>query len=112
MTTSSTIDMQPNHASPVIESFSNIYFIGIGGIGMSNLVRYFLAQRKNVGGYDRTSTQLSKLLEDEGAIIHYQDNVDSIPPQFLNSHTTLIVYTPAVPTTHTEFVYFQQRVSP
>ncbi|NLC50374.1 MAG: UDP-N-acetylmuramate--L-alanine ligase [Bacteroidales bacterium] len=101
--------MQPNHASPVIESFINIYFIGIGGIGMSNLVRYFLAQRKTVGGYDRTSTQLSRLLEEEGAIIHYQDNVESIPPQFLNSHTTLIVYTPAVPTTHTEFVYFQQK---
>ena len=109
MTTSNTIDMQPNHASPVIESFINIYFIGIGGIGMSNLVRYFLAQRKTVGGYDRTSTQLSRLLEEEGAIIHYQDNVESIPPQFLNSHTTLIVYTPAVPTTHTEFVYFQQK---
>lgn len=109
MTTSNTIDMQPNHASPVIESFINIYFIGIGGIGMSNLVRYFLAQRKTVGGYDRTSTQLSRLLEEEGAIIHYQDNVESIPSQFLNSHTTLIVYTPAVPTTHTEFVYFQQK---
>ena len=109
MTTSNTIDMQSNHASPVIDSFTNIYFIGIGGIGMSNLARYFLAQKKTVGGYDRTSTILSRLLEEEGAIIHYEDNVETIPQDFLNSQTTLIVYTPAVPATHSELVYFQQK---
>lgn len=109
MTTSNTIDVQPSNVSPQIESFKNIYFIGIGGIGMSNLARYFLAQRKTVGGYDRTPTKLCKLLQEEGAIIHYEDNVQSIPTQFMNSLTTLIVYTPAVPTTHTELVYFQQK---
>lgn len=109
MTSSSIIDMQTNQVSPVIDSFTNIYFIGIGGIGMSNLARYFLAQKKTVGGYDRTSTQLSRLLEEEGAIIHYEDNVETIPPQFLNIQSTLVIYTPAVPTTHTEFVYFQQK---
>lgn len=109
MTTSNTIDMQPTNASPVIDNFTNIYFIGIGGIGMSNLARYFLAQRKTVGGYDRTPTKLCELLEEEGAIIHYEDNVQSIPPQFMNTLTTLVVYTPAVPATHTELVYFKQK---
>lgn len=109
MTTSNTQDMQLNQALPVIDSFTNIYFIGIGGIGMSNLARYFLSKKKTVGGYDRVSTKLSQLLEEEGAIIHYEDNVEHIPPQFLNTLTTLVVYTPAVPTTHTEFVYFQQQ---
>ena len=109
MKTSNTIDIQSNVSSPVIDSFTNIYFIGIGGIGMSNLARYFLAQNKNVGGYDRISTKLSNHLEEEGAIIHYEDNVKTIPPQFLNTQTTLVIYTPAVPATHTEFVYFQQN---
>lgn len=95
--------------TPMIESFTNIYFIGIGGIGMSNLARYFLANRKTVGGYDRIHTKLSKHLEEEGAIIHYEDNVQHIPPQFLNTLATLVVYTPAIPSTNTEFVYFQQK---
>ncbi|MDD3356181.1 MAG: Mur ligase family protein, partial [Dysgonamonadaceae bacterium] len=76
---------------------------------MSNLARYFLAKKKIVGGYDRTSTKLSKDLEEEGAIIHYEDNVQRISPQFLNILTTLVVYTPAVPTTNSEFVYFNQK---
>ncbi len=109
MTTSHTQNLQPNEALPIIDNFKNIYFIGVGGIGMSNLARYFLAQGKTVGGYDRVSTTLTRKLEEEGAIIHYQDNVETIPPTFLNTHTTLVVYTPAVPATHTEFVYFQQK---
>lgn len=109
MTTSNTLASQSNHALPVIDSFAHIYFIGIGGIGMSNLARYFLAKKKIVGGYDRTSTKLSKDLEEEGAIIHYEDNVQRISPQFLNILTTLVVYTPAVPTTNSEFVYFNQK---
>ena len=76
---------------------------------MSNLARTFLANRKTVGGYDRISTKLSRLLEKEGAIIHYEDNVENIPPQFLNTSSTLIIYTPAVPAAHSELVHFQQK---
>ena len=109
MSASNLIDKQSNHSSVVIDSFSSFYFIGIGGIGMSNLARYFLSKNKNVGGYDRVSTHLTKLLEQEGAVIHYEDDVQCIPPQFTNPTSTLVVYTPAVPTTHTEFVYFKQN---
>ena len=109
MAIASAVNKQPNHIATVIDNFANIYFIGIGGIGMSNLARYFLSKSKNVGGYDRVSTHLTKLLEKEGAAIHYNDDVKTIPTQFLNNNTTLIVYTPAVPSTHTELVYFKQN---
>ncbi len=109
MATSNTIDKQSSHNSAVTDSFTNIYFIGIGGIGMSNLVRFFLSKKKNVAGYDRVSTSLSKLLEEEGALIHYDDDVRNIPLEFMDASTTLVVYTPAVPSTHTEFVYFKQN---
>ena len=107
MTTSNTIDKQNNITLAVIDSFTNIYFIGIGGIGMSNLARFFLSKKKNVAGYDRVSTSLSQLLEQEGAVIHYKDGVQNIPSEFMDASTTLVVYTPAVPSTHTEFVYFR-----
>lgn len=108
MAIASAVNKQPNNTATVIDNFANIYFIGIGGIGMSNLARYFLSKNKNVGGYDRVSTDLTKLLEQEGAAIHYEDDVKTIPTHFLNNQTTLIVYTPAVPLSHSEFVYFKQ----
>ena len=109
MITADTKKTDSTSASPMIDNFTHIYFIGIGGIGMSNLARYCLANKKIVGGYDRTSTTLSRELEIEGALIHYEDNVQTIPSQFLNPLTSLIVYTPAVPDTQTEFVYFKQN---
>ncbi|NLZ95159.1 MAG: UDP-N-acetylmuramate--L-alanine ligase [Bacteroidales bacterium] len=109
MTASNSIDLQPNHTAAVIDNFTNIYFIGIGGIGMSNLARFFLSRMKSVAGYDRVFTNLTSTLEQEGAIIHYKDDVYGIPPQFTNAQTTLVVYTPAVPSTHTEFVYFKDN---
>ena len=109
MATSNTTDIQPSLTRAVIDSFTNIYFIGIGGIGMSNLARFFLSKNKIVAGYDRVSTQLTQLLEDEGAAIHYKDDVKSIPKQFTNAQTTLVVYTPAVPSTHTELIYFEDN---
>lgn len=84
----------------------NIYFIGIGGIGMSNLARYFLSKNKRVGGYDRTETELTRSLVDEGALIHYEDDVNMIPQEFMIKGETLVVYTPAIPKTHTEYNYF------
>lgn len=86
-----------------------VYFIGAGGIGMSALVRYFLAKGKRVAGYDRTPSALTEQLNEEGASIHYEDNVAAIPAGFSDAETTLVVYTPAIPETLSELVYFRER---
>lgn len=83
-----------------------LYFIGIGGIGMSALVRYFLHKGDSVAGYDLTPSPLTRALEEEGASIHYQDAVELIPAPF-RSADTLVVYTPAVPQDHQELTYFR-----
>lgn len=90
-------------------NFKYIYFIGIGGIGMSNLARYFISKGLSVAGYDRISTPLTVALEAEGASIHYQDDVQSIPAPFLQKESTLVVYTPAVPSSHSELNYFKSN---
>ena len=86
-----------------------IYFIGIGGIGMSNLARYFLSKGKRVGGYDRAQTKLTELLRQEGAFVHYEDNPADIPGDFTDKEQTLVVYTPAVPASHRELAYFREQ---
>ena len=86
-----------------------VYFIGAGGIGMSALVRYFLSKGKKVGGYDRTPSELTEKLIKEGALIHYEDNICSIPADFKAKESTLIVYTPAIPASHTEFTWFRDN---
>ena len=87
-----------------------IYFLGIGGIGMSALARYFRYLGKDVAGYDRTSTELTKQLEAEGMSIHYNDDVKQIPIEFRkNPNDTLVVYTPAVPEDHSELKYFKNK---
>lgn len=86
--------------------FENIYFLGIGGIGMSALARYFLHEGKRVAGYDRTPSHLTRELEAEGAAIHYEDDPERIPAAFRNPATTMVVYTPAVPQDHGEYRYF------
>lgn len=86
-----------------------VYFVGAGGIGMSALVRYFLSKGKAIGGYDRTASALTEKLRQEGADIHYEDNVALIPEVFLNPETTLIVYTPAIPAEHKELTYFREH---
>ena len=90
-------------------NYNNIYFIGAGGIGMSALVRYFLHRGCNVGGYDKTPTPLTQCLIDEGAQIHFDDDVSLVPECFLDPRDTLVVYTPAIPAEHTEFTYFRQH---
>ncbi len=87
----------------------NIYFLGIGGIGMSALARYFKAKGFEVAGYDRTSSELTRELEKEGLPIHYEDSVDLIPSSFRDSSATLVVYTPAVPVSMGEFVWFKEN---
>ena len=95
--------------SETIDIYNACYFIGIGGIGMSNLARYFLSKGKKVGGYDRTETTLTKALEKEGSFIHYSDNLAEVPKEFKEKQSTLIIYTPAVPETHRELIFFKQQ---
>lgn len=86
-----------------------IYFVGAGGIGMSALIRYFLSKGKKVAGYDRTSSELTEKLNEEGAAIHYTDDITLIPDYCRNPEETLVVYTPAVPDTHTELCWFRDH---
>lgn len=87
----------------------SLYFLGIGGIGMSALARYFLHEGCRVAGYDRTRTALTDALEAEGAAVHYEDDVRLIPQEFLDPARTIVVYTPAVPHDQSEFVYFREH---
>ncbi|MCX6208429.1 MAG: UDP-N-acetylmuramate--L-alanine ligase [Bacteroidetes bacterium] len=80
---------------------SNIYFIGIGGIGMSAIARYYNVQGVKVSGYDKTETTLTKQLQQEGIEIHFEDNIDLMPKQ-----VDFVIYTPAIPKDHTELNYY------
>lgn len=86
--------------------YSNIYFIGIGGIGMSAIARYFHAKGFKVSGYDKTPSPLTAALESEGIEVHYEDNTDYVPK---NVESTLVVYTPAIPKDMGELVYVQEN---
>jgi UDP-N-acetylmuramate--alanine ligase len=87
-----------------------IYFLGIGGIGMSALARWFMHLGKAVYGYDKTPTPLTQKLEEEGAVIHFEDNISSIPAAVLeSSENTLIVLTPAIPKNHKEYNYLKEN---
>lgn len=85
---------------------SNVYFVGIGGIGMSALARYFKASGKNVSGYDKTPSVITATLENLDISVHFEDNVKHIATKFLNPDNTLVVYTPAIPKSHSELNYF------
>lgn len=84
-----------------------VYFVGIGGIGMSAIARYFLHQGLIVGGYDRTPSELTRKLEEEGAQIHYEENLDLIPDACKDVQDTLVIYTPAIPAEHKEMKFFR-----
>ncbi|MBR1961382.1 MAG: UDP-N-acetylmuramate--L-alanine ligase [Alistipes sp.] len=86
-----------------------VYFLGIGGIGMSALARYFLHEGWQVAGYDRTATELTRRLEAEGAAIHYEDDITLIPEPFLDAERTVVIYTPAIPADHSEQAMFRER---
>ncbi|MES1227002.1 MAG: Mur ligase domain-containing protein, partial [Bacteroidota bacterium] len=81
-----------------------VYFIGIGGIGMSAIARYFHSKGANVSGYDKTESSLTRELVQEGIQIHYEENVDMLPKD-----VQLVIYTPAVPKDHKELVYYQEH---
>ena len=91
-----------------LNQIHNVYFIGIGGIGMSALARYFQYIGKKVVGYDKTPTQLTDELQDIGLEIHFEDNINLIPTDFYVENT-LVIVTPAVPVSHSEWNYFIER---
>jgi UDP-N-acetylmuramate--alanine ligase len=91
-----------------LNQIHNVYFIGIGGIGMSALARYFQNIGKNVSGYDKTPTALTDALIAGGMKIHFEDNIDLIPKDFYVENT-LVIITPAVPKSHSEWNYFLER---
>ena len=90
-------------------NYENIYFLGIGGIGMSALARYFLHEGYRVAGYDLTATPLTRALESEGAEVHYEDDVELIPEVMHVPESTLVVLTPAIPADHKEWAWFRQQ---
>ncbi|MDY3247868.1 MAG: UDP-N-acetylmuramate--L-alanine ligase [Prevotella sp.] len=90
-----------------IKDIKAVYFVGIGGIGMSAIARYFLHKGVVVGGYDRTPSELTRQLEKEGAAIHYEESVALVPDACKNPASCLVVYTPAIPAEHAELVYFR-----
>jgi len=91
-----------------LNQIHNVYFIGIGGIGMSALARYFKNIGKQVSGYDKTPTALTRELIESGISIHFEDSIDLIPKDYFVENT-LVIITPAVPKTHSEWNYFMER---
>jgi len=92
-----------------MNEFIRYYFLGIGGIGMSAIARYFNVRGFQVAGYDRTETKLTADLQSEGIFITFEDAESNIPDQFLNQGNTLVVVTPAIPADHPQLVYFQNN---
>lgn len=90
-----------------MQKITSVYFVGAGGIGMSALARYFRAKGKQVAGYDKTPSDLTAALIEEGIRIHYTDDITLIPADCKQIDSTLVIYTPAIPETHTELNYFK-----
>ncbi|WP_321333778.1 UDP-N-acetylmuramate--L-alanine ligase [uncultured Bacteroides sp.] len=90
-----------------IETIKSVYFVGAGGIGMSALIRYFLSKGLFVAGYDRTPSKLTEQLIEEGAQIHYEENVALIPEKCMDKTSTLVVLTPAISPEHAELTFFR-----
>ena len=89
-----------------LENIHNVYFIGIGGIGMSAIANYFKSNGKNVAGYDKVASKITNSLQNSGIVIHFEDSIHLIPSGFKQKKETLIVYTPAVSKNHSELNYF------
>lgn len=90
-----------------LKDINAVYFVGAGGIGMSAIARYFMRKGIVVGGYDKTPSELTANLEKEGMLLHYEEDVDSIPQVCRNPKSCLVVYTPAVPAEHAELAFFR-----
>lgn len=100
--------MDSNTHTYNLNNAKRVYFVGIGGIGMSALARYFVQAGLSVAGYDRTPSDITRALEQLGVAIHYDDNTALIPAEYLSPDGTLVVYTPAIPANHSELNLFRQ----
>ena len=98
-------DPQP----PNLGGLRAVYFVGAGGIGMSAIARYFIKKGLVVAGYDKTPSDLTRRLEKEGMLIHYEENVDEIPHACKKKESCLVIYTPAIPESHQELRYFREN---
>ena len=92
-----------------IKDIKAVYFVGAGGIGMSAIARYFLKKGLVVAGYDKTPSDLTRQLEKEGMLIHYEENVDEIPHVCKQKEGCLVIYTPAIPADHQELMFFRDN---
>ncbi len=93
-----------------LKDIKNVYFLGIGGIGMSAIARWFIENKFQLAGYDKTPTPLTDALVLEGATIHFQDDITLIPSHFLyNKNETLVIYTPAIPKDNIQFNYLKDN---
>lgn len=92
-----------------IKEIKSVYFLGAGGIGMSAIARYFLHKGLVVAGYDKTPSALTHRLEQEGMLLHYDENIDEIPHACRNPQVCMVVYTPAIPKSHVELQYFKSN---
>lgn len=92
-----------------LKDIKSVYFVGAGGIGMSAIARYFIGRGMVVAGYDRAESELTRRLEKEGMLIHYEENADAIPQACRDPKTCLVVYTPAIPESHSEMKYFREH---
>ena len=92
-----------------INNIKSVYFVGAGGIGMSAIARYFLKKGLIVGGYDKSPSDLTRQLEKEGMLIHYEEDINQIPQACKNQQECLVIYTPAIPAEHKELCYFQEN---
>ena len=90
-----------------IKDIKAVYFVGAGGIGMSAIARYFLKKGLVVAGYDKTPSDLTRQLEKEGMLIHYEENINEIPHICKKKESCLVIYTPAIPEEHQELQYFR-----
>lgn len=91
-----------------LKDIKSVYFVGAGGIGMSAIARYFIHKGLVVAGYDKTPSELTRQLEKEGMLIHYEEDVDAIPHACKQANQTLVIYTPAIPKDHKELVFFNE----
>ncbi len=92
-----------------LKDIKAVYFVGAGGIGMSAIARYFLNKELVVAGYDKTPSNLTRELEKEGMLIHYEEDVNQIPEACKDAKSTMVIYTPAIPAEHKELVYFHEN---
>ena len=92
-----------------LENIKHIYFLGIGGIGMSAIARYFVNNNYSVAGYDKNSSDITRSLEAESCRIFYQDDLSFIPESFTNTDSVLVIYTPAIPVTNNLFQHFKKK---